>query len=162
MWTVEQYTLIVIILLITCLFFPRWAREETGEKKQTKTLNLSKVRTKMLVCYCFVPPINVDHVMMLKEVFSPCSCTRITHWCGMVTQWFTVYIVTVEACVAEWLTPRTPDLEVRGSSVARRVVSLGKELYSTWSLFTQVYKWVLATYCWGVTLRWTSIPYSGE
>ena len=60
----------------------------------------------------------------------------------MVTQWFTVYIVTVEACVSEWLTPRTPDVEVRGSSVARRVVSSDKELYSTWSLFTQVYKWV--------------------
>ena len=65
----EQYTLIVTILLITCLFFHRWALEETGEKKQTKTLNLSKVRTKMFVCYCFVPPINVDLVMMLKGVF---------------------------------------------------------------------------------------------
>ena len=32
------------------------------------------------------------------------------------------------------------------------VVSLDKELYSTLSLFTQVYKWVTATYCWGVTL----------
>ena len=49
------------------------------------------------------------------------------------------------ACVAERLTP----LEVRGSSPARRVVSLDKELYSTLSLFTQVYKWVPATYCWG-------------
>ena len=67
----------------------------------------------------------------------------------------------VEACVAEWLRPQTPDLEVRGSSLARRVVSLDKELYSTLSLFTQVYKWVPATYCWGVTLRWTSIPSRG-
>ena len=32
--------------------------------------------------------------------------------------------------MAERLTPRTPDLEVRGSSLARRVVSLDKELYS--------------------------------
>ena len=32
-----------------------------------------------------------------------------------------------------------------------------KELYSTLSLFTQVYKWVSATYRCGVTLRWTSI-----
>ena len=47
---------------------------------------------------------------------------------------------------------RTPDLEVQGSSLARRVVSLDKELYCTLSLSTQVYK------CWGVTLRWTSIP----
>ena len=55
----------------------------------------------------------------------------------------------VEACVAERLTPRTLDLEVRGSSLARRVVSLGKELHSTLSLFTHVYKWVPATYSWG-------------
>ena len=58
----------------------------------------------------------------------------------------------------EWLTPQTLDLEVRGSSLTHRVVSLNKELYSTLFLFTQVYKWVPATYCWGVTLRWTSIP----
>ena len=45
----------------------------------------------------------------------------------------------MEACVAEQLTPRTSDLEVRGSSLAPRVVSLDKELYSTLSLFTQVY-----------------------
>ena len=62
------------------------------------------------------------------------------------------YLLKMEACVAERLTPRTPDLEVRGSSLARRVVSLGKELYSTLSLSAQVYKWVPATYCWGVTL----------
>ena len=55
----------------------------------------------------------------------------------------------VEASVAKWLTPRTPDLEVWGSSLARLVVSLDKELYYTLSLFTQVYKWVAATYCWG-------------
>ena len=59
-------------------------------------------------------------------------------------------------------TPWTPDQEVRGSSLARGVVSLDKELYSTLFLFTQVYKWVLVTYCWGVTLRWTSIPSRGE
>ena len=65
-------------------------------------------------------------------------------------RFFYAAIATVlEACVAERLTPRTLDLEVRGSSLARRVVSLDKELYSTLSLFTQVYKWVPATYCWG-------------
>ena len=58
--------------------------------------------------------------------------------------------------MAERLTPRTPDLEVQGSSLARRVVSLDKELYCTLPLSTQVYK------CWGVTLRWTSIPSRGE
>ena len=57
--------------------------------------------------------------------------------------------------MAERSTPRTPDLEVQGSSLARRVVSLDKELYCTLSLSTQVYK------CWGVTLRWTSIPSRG-
>ena len=69
---------------------------------------------------------------------------------------------SLEAFVAEWLTPRTPDLEVRGSSLTRRVVSLDKSLYSTLSLFTQVYKWVPVTYCRGVTLRWTSIPSTGD
>ena len=109
----------------TCLFFSRWALEETGEKKRTKTSNLSKVRTKMFVCYCFVPPINVDHVMMmLKGIFLPCSCTRITHWCGMVTQQFTVYIVTVQACVGERLIPRTPDLQVYRSRVQSSPVAL--------------------------------------
>ena len=37
--------------------------------------------------------------------------------------------------VAERLTPRTSDLEVRDTSLARRAVSLDKELYSTLSLF---------------------------
>ena len=45
--------------------------------------------------------------------------------------------------------------------LARHVVSLDKQLYSTLSLFTQVYKWVPGTYCWGVTLKWTSIPSRG-
>ena len=41
--------------------------------------------------------------------------------------------------MAERLTPRTLDLEVRGSSLARRVDSLEKEFYSTLSLFAQMY-----------------------
>ena len=52
---------------------------------------------------------------------------------------------------------QTLDLEVWDSSLACRIVSLDKELYSTLSLFTQVDKWVWVTYCWGVTLRWTNI-----
>ena len=52
----------------------------------------------------------------------------------------------------------SPDAEVQGSSLPRRVVSIDKELYSTLSLFTQLYKWVLVTYCWGVNMRRTSIP----
>ena len=41
------------------------------------------------------------------------------------------------------------------SGLVHCVVALHKELYSILSLLTQVYKWVLATYCWGegVTLR---------
>ena len=47
------------------------------------------------------------------------------------------------------------------------VVSLEKKLYFTFSLFTQVYKWVLAIIMLGeggggVTLRWTSIPSRGS
>ena len=51
--------------------------------------------------------------------------------------------------MAERLTPRSPELEVRGSSPARRVASLVKELYSTLSLFSQCIKWVQATYSFG-------------
>ena len=54
----------------------------------------------------------------------------------------------VEACVAELFAPRTLDLKVQGSSLTHRVVSLDNELYTTLFLFTQVYKWVLAIYCW--------------
>ena len=53
--------------------------------------------------------------------------------------------------VAKGLTRGTLDLEVRGSSLARRIVSLDKELYSTLFLFSSLYKWVPVTYCWGVT-----------
>ena len=61
---------------------------------------------------------------------------------------FVVCLTTGSVCGLS--TAGSPDLEVRGSSLVRRVVSLYKELYSTLSLFTQVYKWVQATYCWGV------------
>ena len=44
----------------------------------------------------------------------------------------------------------------------RRVVSLDKKLYSTLSLFTQVYKWVMAIIMLGVTLQWTRIPPRGS
>ena len=56
----------------------------------------------------------------------------------------------VEACVAARSTPRiTLDLQVRGSSLARHVVSLDKELYSTLCLFTRVFTPVPPTNCWG-------------
>ena len=51
--------------------------------------------------------------------------------------------------MAAWLTPRTLDLEVRGSSLAHCIDSSDRELYSTLSLFTQVYKWVPEVYCRG-------------
>ena len=37
----------------------------------------------------------------------------------------------IEACVAEWLTPRSPDLEVQGSSLelSRRLVRQGSLLH---------------------------------
>jgi len=46
------------------------------------------------------------------------------------------FLVFVEAWVAKQLSPHTPDLEVRDSSVTHQVVSLDKELYSNLSLFT--------------------------
>ena len=49
----------------------------------------------------------------------------------LMTKWF----MCVEGCVAELLTPRTLDLEIRGSGLARRVVSLDEELYSILSFF---------------------------
>ena len=47
---------------------------------------------------------------------------------------FFISSVKASTCEAERLVPRTPNLEVQGSSLARRVVSLEKELYSTLSL----------------------------
>ena len=67
------------------------------------------------------------------------------------------WIFFSKTCNIEQLTSRTPDLGVRGSSLARHLVSLDKELYSTLFLFAQVYKWILATYWWGLTLQWTNI-----
>ena len=52
----------------------------------------------------------------------------------------------VKACEAERLTPQTSNLKVRGHA-------------SPVALFP--YKCVPATYCLGVTLRWTSTPSSG-
>ena len=45
--------------------------------------------------------------------------------------------------------------------LARCVVSLGKELFSTLSLFTQLYKWLAVTYCWRVTLLMDYHPVQG-
>ena len=65
--------------------------------------------------------------------------------------------------MAEWLTSRTADLEVRGSIPACHIVSLDKEIYSTLPLFTQVYKMGTGDILLGGgTLRWTSILSRGE
>ena len=53
---------------------------------------------------------------------------------------------SLEVCLTERLTPWTPDLEDQGSILACWIDSLDMELYSTLSLFTQVYKSILATY----------------
>ena len=82
------------------------------------------------------------------QFFFACCCFLEVQYTWLFN---TLYMLGfVEVCVAK--TPRTPDLEVWGSSLARRVVSLDKEFYATLSLFTQVYIWVPATYCLGVTL----------
>ena len=49
-----------------------------------------------------------------------------------------------EACAAERLKPRTLDPDVRGLSLARCLVSLDKDVYST---SPRCIKWV--PYCWG-------------
>ena len=46
--------------------------------------------------------------------------------------------------MVKWLVGWTSDLKVGGSSLVTAVVLLDKKLYSTLSLFTQVYKWVPA------------------
>ena len=94
----------------------------------------------------------------LFSVFKVCSVQRFSNlkWWENLKQ-ISIYPLLLEACVAEQVTPQTPDLKVCGSSVPHRVVFLDKELYSTLSLFNQVFKWVLRTCCWGLalTLQWT-------
>ena len=85
-------------------------------------------------------------------MFSKITCVKLSIHLFHIDLNAPCLLLDVEACVAELLTPRTPDREVRGSSLARRVVSLDNGLCSTLSLFTQVYKWVPATYRWGVAL----------
>ena len=82
-------------------------------------------------------------------------------WCLVFNNLLAI-LPCVEACVVEQLTPPTLDLDVSGSSLAHHAVSSDKEYYASLSLFSQVYKWVPAIYCWGVTLRWTRIPSRGE
>ena len=101
------------------------------------------------------------NISWLCEIYPPMAVTLLRSEKGSVTTFSFILLILpttlsyncmrygVEACVAERLTPLTVDLEVRGSSLAHRVVFLNKELCFTLSLFTQVYKWVPATHCWG-------------
>ena len=66
---------------------------------------------------------------------------------------FLVFKKYQKACVAEQLTPQTPDVEVWGWSLTCRIVSLDKELYYTLCLFTQVYKWRNGDILLGVTFN---------
>ena len=69
-----------------------------------------------------------------------------------------------EAYVTKWWTPRIPGSGGPGFKPRPPRCFLDNKLYSTLSLFTQVYKWVPATYCWGggrVTLRCTKILSGG-
>ena len=79
------------------------------------------------------------------EAFKKHFCNHIKGFCPQ-----TCRVHCGGVCEVEWLTPWTPDLKVRGSSLSRCFLRQG--IYSTLSLFSWVCKWVPATYCWGVTL----------
>ena len=103
-------------------------------------------------------------IRALIPSISVCSWLSLTveRMLQKISEWNQIRIdhtIAMEACAAERLA-HFKLLIWRSGSLTRRV-SLDKELYSTLSLFTQVYKWVLVTYCWGVTMRWTSIPFRG-
>jgi len=66
--------------------------------------------------------------------------------------------------VSSWLVRSTPDRAVQVRDLAGDITlcSWTRHLILTVPLFTQVYKWVPANLMLRVTLRWTSIPSSGE
>ena len=132
-----------------------WIRDS---KMHPLIILLLTLETSRVFTLQFFNDVHVDNKCKLIS-FSPSSYYVLSTSFGFKTI-LNGHLLRVEAGVAEWSTPWTPDLEAQGSSLARCVVSLDKELYSTLSLFTQMYKWVLAThmYFWGVTLQWTSLP----
>ena len=103
---------------------------------------------------------NFHNYITLFSVFKFCSVQRFSNlkWWENLKQ-LSIYPFLLEACVAEQVTPQTPDLKVWDSSLTYCVVFLDKELYSTLLLFYQVFKWVPVTCWWGLvlTLQWTSI-----
>ena len=90
-------------------------------------------------------------LLLALSSFSPLLKTQPSQTLGMVKK-KTLCGYAVAPCVTEQLKPQAMDPEVQSSSLASSDLSLDKELYSTSSLLTQVYKWVPATYCWRITL----------
>ena len=70
----------------------------------------------------------------------------------------------IKGRVASQLVCLPPDLAVWVQALARDIVlcSWARHLALTVPLYTQVYKWVLASLILGVALRWTSIPSRGS
>ena len=66
--------------------------------------------------------------------------------------------------MASWLVCSSPARAVRVRALAGDIVlcSWARHFTLVLPLSTQVYKWVLANFMLGVTLRWTSIPSRGE
>jgi len=110
-------------------------------------------------------------ISLLWAFFQRIFCTTYTH----VAPWFKapdisntylfhVVILMVWGAVASWLVRSSPDRAVRVRALARDIVSCSwaRHFTLTVPLSAQVYKWVPANLMLGVTLRWTSIPSSGE
>ena len=96
---------------------------------------------------------NLSSVHFSLAKFQPVSCNL-----SLAIIWQMTYTHKLPKLCSAALTLQTLNLEVGNASLAYHGVSLNKELYSTLSLFPQVYKWVPVTYGWGVTLKRTSIP----
>ena len=71
---------------------------------------------------------------------------------------------SVGSVVTSWLVRPTPQRAVWLWALAGDIVlcSWTRHITLTVPLSTQVYQWVPVNLCWGVALRWTSIPSRGE
>ena len=83
---------------------------------------------------------------------------------GLVGELFQVKNKSVGAAVASWLVRSSPSRAARFRALAGVIAlcSWARHFTLTVPLSTQVYKWVPANLMPRVTLRWTSIPSSGE
>ena len=60
------------------------------------------------------------------------------------------FLPSMEACIIKWLTPQSPDVGVQVQALPVALFPQTRNfIYSTLYLFTQVYQWKPATYCWG-------------